>query len=220
MALDSYANLQAAIVTWVNRPGDTDLATHIPDMIAMCEAQMNRRLRVRQMITRAEASISTEFSALPTDFLEPIGLTIETSEADIKPLTYLAPERLVREKDTITETDEPHSWSVVGSSLQALPTPDQAYTAELTYYAKIPALSNSNTSNWVLAAYPDAYLYGTLVQAAPFIKDDLDRLTTWGSMFQAALNDIQAANRIPAGKLRTDLALLVGGGAYNITTDL
>lgn len=223
MALDTYDNLRATIAAWLWRPNDTDLTTYIPDMVKMAEAQMNRRLRVRQMVTRAEAAFSTdaEFINDPgSDMLEPISLTLEVSESDIRYLERLAPERLLTDKARygVTTAGEPQFYAHVGAALQFLPVSDDDYTGELTYYTKIPALSASNPSNWVLASYPDAYLYGSLVHSAPFLQDD-ERITIWGTMFQSVLDEIQRANRVPAGKLRTDLALLVGSGSYNIATD-
>jgi hypothetical protein len=59
----------------------------------------------------------------------------------------------------------------------------------MSYYKKIPALSDSNTSNWLLAKSPAMYLYGALVQSAPYLRDD-DRITTWGTLYKEAFNDL------------------------------
>jgi hypothetical protein len=205
MAISTYSDLQTAVGNWLNR---TDLTDRIPEFIALAEAQMNRRLRVRQMVKRAEAALAGEFVDAPADMLEPIQLVLEISESDIRLLQYLAPERLLAEK----------LYTVVAGSLQLLPAPGTAYTGELTYYAKLPPLG-SNATNWLLAAYPDAYLYGALVQAAPYLVDD-ERTVTWGAMFQAALNDIQMSNRVAGGNARSDLAGLVGRPSFNINTGL
>jgi hypothetical protein len=211
MAISTYSELQTAVANWLNR---TDLTDRIPEFIALAEAQMNRRLRVRQMVTRAEAALASEFVDAPQDMLEPIRLTLEISESDIRMLQYLAPERLLAEKVGIVSSAEPAFYSMVGGSLQLLPMPDTTYTSELTYYARIAPLA-SNSTNWLLSAYPDAYLYGALLQAAPYLVDD-ERTVTWGTMFQAALNDIQMSNRVPAGNARTEVAGLVGRQSFNI----
>jgi hypothetical protein len=52
------------------------------------------------------------------------------------------------------------------------PTPDQAYTFEVLYYERIQPLSSSNQTNWLTQNAPTAMLYGTLLQAMPFLKDD------------------------------------------------
>jgi hypothetical protein len=75
-----------------------------------------------------------------------------------------------------------------------IPTPDTGYTGELTYYGKITALSDSNTSNWLLSYAPDLYLYGALLEASPYLKDD-ERLATWGQLYTNSLGDIEVADQ-------------------------
>ena len=66
MALNNYANLQSSIANWLARD---DLTTEIPDFIALCEAEFNRELRIRNMETTATVTINAEQIALPTGFL-------------------------------------------------------------------------------------------------------------------------------------------------------
>jgi hypothetical protein len=60
---------------------------------------------------------------------------------------------------------------------------------ELLYLAKIPALSDSNTSNWLLSEAPDVYLYGSLVHSAPYLQED-DRLGVWAQLYGAAVERV------------------------------
>jgi hypothetical protein len=68
------------------------------------------------------------------------------------------------------------------------PTPDAAYTIEMIYRQSIPPLA-INSTNWLLALAPDLYLYGALLESAPYIKED-GRIQTWGLGFGSALNDL------------------------------
>jgi hypothetical protein len=52
------------------------------------------------------------------------------------------------------------------------PTPDQAYAFEVLYYERIQPLSSENQTNWLTQNAPTAMLYGTLLQAMPFLKND------------------------------------------------
>jgi hypothetical protein len=79
---------------------------------------------------------------------------------------------------------------MIGDTFQLVPTPDASYTVELTYYSKIPALSDSNTTNWLLTNSPDVYLYGSLLEAAPYLDDD-NKLQVWGSLLEQSLNALQ-----------------------------
>jgi hypothetical protein len=76
MALTTYTELKASVADWLNR---TDLTSVVPDFIALAEAQIERTLRTRQMIVRATASIDTEYSAVPADFLETKSIKLNTN---------------------------------------------------------------------------------------------------------------------------------------------
>jgi hypothetical protein len=67
MALTTYTELKTSIGDWLNR---SDLTNAIPDFISLAEAQVERTLRTRQMIVRANASFDAQYGAVPADFLE------------------------------------------------------------------------------------------------------------------------------------------------------
>jgi hypothetical protein len=189
MALSTYAELRTSIGDWLNR---SDLAATIPDFISLAEAQIERTLRTRQMIVRANASFDTEYGAVPSDFLEVKSLKL-TSTNPIKPLEFLSIGDMDETRSQYTASGKPRFFTVVGNQLRIAPTPDGTYTAELIYFAKLTKLSNSVTSNWLLASSPDIYLYGSLLQAAPYLQDDA-RIQTWATLYERALNDLRTAD--------------------------
>ncbi len=83
---------------------------------------------------------------------------------------------------------KPRYFTVFGDEIELAPTPDAAYTIEMVYRKSIPALA-SNADNWLLTLAPDLYLYGALLESAPYIKED-GRIQTWGLGFTTALNDL------------------------------
>jgi len=185
MALNTYATLKTAVASFLNR---SDLAASITDFVTLAEAQMNRRLRVREMVGRSTASLTDEFLAVPGDFLGTRTVTIATDPTAI--LRYVSPDEAERLKATVyTATGTPKVYTVLGDEFQFLPAPDDTYTVNMTYWKAIPALSDNNTSNWVLAAHPDAYLYGALLQSAPFLGTD-ERIAVWGRMFMEIISDM------------------------------
>lgn len=230
MALDgSYAGLQASIADFLNRG---DLTSVIPDFITLAEAQMARRLVARagqgmpvprRLIQRADAEIAmaAEYVAVPGDMLGPLDLMLE----GLPPieLDYLDPANLEREKALARWVGAPKFYTVVGGQLQLYPIADQDYDTELVYVARTPALSDAAPVNWILEDYPDAYLYGALVQSAPYLRDDA-RADLWGTLFAAALDDMCNADPMPTDRsqLRTAFPSLSARGrfgAYDITSD-
>ena len=189
MALTTYTELKTSIGDWLNR---SDLTTAIPDFISLAEAQIERTLRTRQMIVRANASFDAQYGAVPSDFLEVKSLKL-TSTNPQTPLSFLSIDALDNEMTKYTASGKPKFFGVVGGQFRIVPTPDANYTTELTYYAKLTKLSTSVASNWLLSSSPDIYLYGSLLQAAPYLQDDA-RIQTWATLYERALNDLQTAD--------------------------
>jgi hypothetical protein len=189
MALTTYTELKTSIGDWLNR---ADLTSVIPDFISLAEAQVERTLRTRQMIVRANASFDAQYGAVPSDFLETKSLKL-TSTNPQTPLQFLSIDALDNEASNYTASGKPRFFGVVGGQFRIVPTPDATYTTELTYYAKLTKLSSSVATNWLLTANPDIYLYGALLQAAPYLQDDA-RIQTWATLYERALNDSQTAD--------------------------
>lgn len=186
MALATYSDLKTAVASWLAR---SDLTLTIPDFITLAEARINRELRTREMVEQETAAVSTQALAIPDDFVEVLRFTLDT-ESD-RPLEY----RPVEDSDLRVAgvtSGQPRWFSVVGGEFRFYPAPDGEYTYTLDYYARVPALSDSATSNWLLTKAPDLYLYGALCESAPFLQEDA-RLGVWESRFQAAKRSLHAA---------------------------
>lgn len=190
MALDTYSGLKTTIADYLNRD---DLTAIIPSFISLAEAKFNRKIRARQMVKRATATIDTQYFAYPADWLEAKQFVLNTN-----PITYMEfvtnfQGNEIRQMAS-NAPGKPQYYSIVGSQLEVIPVPDTSYTGELTYYGKITALSDSNTSNWLLAYAPDLYLYGALLEATPYLKDD-ERLGTWSQLYVNSISDIEVADQ-------------------------
>jgi hypothetical protein len=190
MALDTFSGLKTTIADYLNRD---DLTSIIPSFITLAEAKFNRKLRVRQMVKRATATLDTQYFAFPADFLQAKEFQLNTN-----PITYL--QYVTQNQGDYGSSTQyiavgkPLFYTIVGTQIQVIPTPDTGYTGELTYYGKIPALSDSNTSNWLLIYAPDLYLYGALLEATPYLKDD-ERLATWSTLYTNSLGDMEVADQ-------------------------
>ena len=65
------------------------------------------------------------------------------------------------------------------------PTPDQAYPFEVLYYELPPLLDDSIQTNWLTEYAPQLLLYGALLEATPFLKND-ERIGTWQQYYDRA----------------------------------
>jgi hypothetical protein len=66
------------------------------------------------------------------------------------------------------------------------PTPSDDYAYEVLYYERIQPLDSSNQTNWFTQYAPQALLYGSLLQAMPFLKND-ERIPMWQQQYQAIM---------------------------------
>ena len=190
MPLDTYAGLQAALGAWaVNR---TDLPA--ADLVALAEARLNRDLRLRRMEVEAPLALSAgaRLAALPADFLEPLALWIDFG-AGRRALRFV-PAAMA----TSAAAGSPRLWSVDGASAAVERPADRDYGLTLRYLQRLDlasaALADGTQCNWLLAAWPDAYLAGGNVEAALWLQDDAQAMR-WQARYQDALESI---NRIEA----------------------
>lgn len=186
MAITNYGELKSAVADFLNR---SDLTSVIPTFIDFAEAEFNRNLRVRQMVTRAEAVIDTRFSAVPADFIEAKDLVIVTGNP-VTPLQFVTQQEMAQLRNTtITAAGKPKYFSVVGGQFEVAPTPDAEYSLEMSYFGQIDALTDDTDTNWLLREYPDIYLYTSLMHSAPYLKDD-ERITVWAQLAAKAKEEL------------------------------
>ena len=179
----TYAELKTAIANYLNR---SDLTSDIDTFIDNVEAELNRRLRTKDMIKRATATADSQYLTVPTDWIEAIN--VEITSNDFSPLFQQSIESLdVYRKSNNNSTGQPIYFAMVDDSIELAPTPDAEYTLQLTYYAKISALSDSNTSNFVSVSHPDVYLYGALKHASIFLMED-ERIPMFTQQFEKAFD--------------------------------
>ena len=160
----------------------------------MTEARLKRDLRDKvRMTQRAEAMVYGEHFPLPCDWCETIKVIADGS--------------VLRLADSFNvERVELHSgpkfYRHAGDQLQLLPatnvTESDPIRFEMEYLAFPEALSDENPSNWVLETYPDLYIYGAMLQVAPFLQDDA-RIPVWSQAYGEAVSAANVASEKASG---------------------
>ena len=197
MALTTFSELKTAIADYYARD---DFGTPDDDFVTLTEARIqygsanpnypSAPLRTRQMLERATASTAGEFLALPTDFLEIIHLKVTANPA--RSLRFVSPTDFDQLIDT-TLTGTPRFYTILNEEFRFSPY-STGETVEILYYEKIPALSDTNTSNWLLADAPNVYLLGGLLEASIWLQADND-IVRHGQAFAGAVNSLNMADR-------------------------
>ena len=191
MAITNYSELKTACANWMDR---SDLTDRIPEFIALAEARYNRLLRIRAMESKQTANtVAGQRSlALPTRFLQMRNLQMNTSP--VTPMQYVTPEIYDRLYGGGNSSGIPNFYTVISNELQLGPKPSTAQEIEMLFYEKFESLSDTVTTNWMLTNAPDVYLYGSLIEAEPFIMND-GRLALWQNQFEMAISSIQDADQ-------------------------
>lgn len=189
MSISTYSELQSAVADFLNRD---DLASAVPTFIRLAEARFSRDMRHWRMETRSTAELDTQYSAIPADFLQPIRLQItDAPTSEVAPISTA--QMLQLRGDRNDRVGRPTNYALTAGGIELYPTPDLTYNASLVYYARIPALSASNTTNWLLNEAPDVYLYGALVHSAPYLKDDA-RIQIWEALLAQGINNLNTSS--------------------------
>lgn len=179
MTIAIYSDLQAAVGSWLNR---ADLSANIPDFITLAEARIafgsqeapfqSEPLRIRAMETDATLSITGRTAALPTGFLQAKRFYINTD-----PIGYLDPvtsDHLWRRYGSASATGQPVQYAMEAGNIVFGPAADQTYSAQLLYYQQFTNFSAPTDTNWLLTNSPGTYLWGALLEAWTFMRNQND----------------------------------------------
>lgn len=189
MTIASYDDLLTATGDWLAR-NDID-AARSADFVTLFEAYASRLLRDANM-EQTETLYATEGEAavaLPAAFRE--GRAVRHVGTPYEALAFETPSDLGATLPT-APAGRPARYSIVGSAIVLWPVPDTSYDLSLTYFGGLTALAAApvgRTTNWLLRAAPDAYLAGSIAEAADYLDDDR-KSAKWAARRDAALQQI------------------------------
>lgn len=202
MAITNFGELRAAVIDWLD---DGSLANRVNDFIAFAESRFRRDIRIREMIARATADFDTRFLSLPDDFVEMIALRLRVPADEgggVAVLNEVSPYHMTRLRDE--RPGRPQHFTV-HNELELDRVTGEEMTAEMVYYAALPALSEAVPTNALLKRAPDVYLYGALIEAEPFVGNS-DQLRAWAEVYAAARERLHATDRRLGGPLVSRVA--------------
>lgn len=194
-SITSYAELVTEIRDMMD---DADYSQAAIDRaLRKAEAEFNRALRTPEMETRTVFTVSGELTPLPDDFLSMRSLFYEG--VPDRTLTSLSPASAI---STYGGYDGiPMAYAVEGGLIRVVPV--GTATLEMSYYAKLPSLSDEQVSNWLLEKHPDLYVSGVLYHLARRERDadGMAQAAQEVSALLASINNAGQRNRWGAGPL-------------------
>jgi len=212
MTISTYAELQDQVYKFLLRDSSDLVITtaQVQTFIQLCEAELNRELKIR--ILQDSATVSTvadqAYASLPTDFREVIDFKFSDSPVGIK---WVTPEEYRLKYTGLS--GRPEAYTIIGTRIYFGPTPAAIHTLNLDYYKKIPALTDSNTTNVILTDHPDVYLYGALKHAGIQITD-AEKLQNVNSNYVSIVERIKENDKfekVPVGARMRPKSGAIGG---------
>ena len=191
----NYSQLKTALADWSAR---TDLTSYLTDFIDFATAGFNHGipqsgiapLRVREMETTEDLTPVSGVCTLPSDYLQ-YRRVVELASIR-RELSYVTP--------SYSDQQYPDragglacDFTIIGSSLYTFPVSEN--DIELTHFEKIPDLSDSATSNWLLAKHPSLYLHAGLLQVAMFTKDN-NLFSRSAALVASMIDGLNATNEL------------------------
>ena len=192
MAIGTYAELLPEFEAYLNR---TDFSTRFPTFVRLTESDVQKSLNDDpNMLVKSTSTAAGRFTALPADFGQMVSLDLGGNRmASVTAADFAAID---------DRSGDPAVFAIIGNELAMAPSNTTA-TITMVYKRNIPALTVSNTTNWLLTKAPEVYLYGALMQASAFGWDD-NRVPLW----QAAYADAVETLRIDGERRRWGAAPL------------
>ena len=193
--ITDYDSLVTAIV---DRMNDAALSDYAPEFIQMAEAMFNRRLGNLEMEGTA-TNTATASMALPTDFGAMKSIYLDTDPRQpLAPMTAAQ----IRHYWAAQTTGKPVNYALTSNEILLGPAPDDAYDVIITYVRTLEALTDINTTNWLLEKHPDLYLYGSLIHAE-FRGWNDDRLPLLNNAVEGMIAEIN----VSGNRMRTATGL-------------
>lgn len=202
-AVMTYDSLVNDIETYLER---TDQATidKIPQFIMLAEQVIAAELKFLGNLTVAESTMVTgdPIIAKPARWRKTVSMNV-TVNGEKFPVLLRKYEYLREYWPDATDQSVPKFYCDYDyTHWLVAPTPAAAYSFEVLYYERVQPLDSTNQSNWFTEYAPQALLYGSLLQAMPFLKND-ERIGMWQSQYQQIMNVLKTEDVTRIGDRQT-----------------
>jgi len=169
----TYDSLTTMVLQYLER-SDAAVREAIPTFITLCEFEIAQEIKTLGQLQVAESTMTANNALIqkPARWRKTVSMNVTVG--GVKQPVYLRKyEYLKNYWPNTSQTDVPLYYADTDwDHWYIAPTPDQDYEFEVLYYERIAPLSSENQTNWITQNAPNAMLFGTLLQAMPFLKND------------------------------------------------
>lgn len=169
----TYDSLNTMVLQYLER-SDAAVVEAIPTFITLAEFEIAQQIKTLGQLQVVESTMTAGNPVIqkPARWRKTVSMQVSLNGAK-SPVLLRKYEYLKSYTPNATTTGLPLYYADYDYDHWLIaPTPDQAYTFEVLYYERIAPLSSANQTNWITQNAPNAMLFGTLLQAMPFLKND------------------------------------------------
>ena len=186
----TFATLKSAVKDYLE-VDETTFNNNINTFIQESENRIFKMVQLPEQRKNVTGNITTSnrFLATPSDFFAPFSLAVIDSSRYYY-LDFKHPSFIKEFSPTTTVTGRPRYYSLFDdTAFELAPIPDSGYSIELHYLHKPNSLTAGAESGTTILStdHPDPLLYGTLVEAAIFLKEPADVIGTFENRFKEGI---------------------------------
>ena len=198
----NYTELVAAVQSYTeNQYSTTDINT----FIQQAEQRIYNAVQLPDLRKNVTGNMTSgnKYLNLPSDWLSTFSIAVIDTNNEY---TYLLNKDVNFIRESFPDTDtpfygKPEYYAIFDDTAIILgPTPDANYNTELHYYY-YPESIVTATNTWLGDNFDSALFYGSLLEAAVFMKDDSDTVASYTAKYQEAMALLQ---NLGEGKNRRD----------------
>jgi hypothetical protein len=187
----TYDSLTSTVLQYLERK-DVAVVDAIPTFISLAEFEIAQEIKTLGQLQVAQATMTANNSLLqkPSRWRKTVSMSV-TVAGKKQPVYLRKYEYLKNYWPDADQTDVPLYYADTDwEHWYIAPTPNLAYAFEVLYYERIAPLSSANQTNWLTQNAPNAMLFGTLLQAMQFLKND--QRTIFQQKYTEALQALKA----------------------------
>ena len=161
--IESYDGLLDYIIAAMEL--DETTIAELPTLLRLAEYRLNRLCLApeREVRTVLLTVAGQQYIDLPTGFRQSRVAYLEGNQ----PLSFVEPAAVLADQCS----GKPQFFAIQNGQMWLAPTPADVYSIDLTYLEKLPGLTATNQSNWLLRGNADAYVYAIMFQVSVFLED-------------------------------------------------
>lgn len=198
----TYDSLTSSVLQYLERNDDAVIEA-IPTFITLCEFEIAQQIKTlgQQQVVDSTMTINNAVIPKPARWRKTVSFNVTGSSGTPSPV-YVRKYEYLLNYNTGGTTGLPLYYADYDYDHWLVsPTPDADYDFQVLFYERLQPLSSTNQTNWLTQNAPNAMLYGTLLQAMPFLKND--QRTIFQQKYQEAMAVLKTEDQLRTGDRQT-----------------